>query len=90
MEKEEFIERVKLGLYEEYELVNFITKYLLHPSQTQWLTEQDLRVEDILNGRFNGEQEPTVEAFLLDWNLNLGVRMFSLGGEKLWEAVKKS
>ena len=61
---------------------------LIHPSQTDWLNTERLRIEDVLNGRFNQEQELTIEAILLDWNLKLGVRVFSLGGEKLFEPME--
>jgi hypothetical protein len=74
------LEKVHLGLYEEFELVHFIMHYLIHPSQTAWLNAQDLTIQDTLNGRFNGEQEETILAFFQDWNLLCGEKLFSLGG----------
>jgi hypothetical protein len=74
----EFIARVRLGLYEEYELVMFIMQHLLDPSQSDWLNKQKLQIADLLNGRFNGEQEPTIEAFFTDWNLKCGTQLFKL------------
>lgn len=73
---ENFIQRVKQGLYEEHELVIVIMEYLIHPSQSLWLKEQGLEIADLLNGRFNGEQEPTVQAIFADWNLKCGQVLF--------------
>lgn len=75
-----FIGRVRAGEYEEYELVMFIMEILIAPAQTQWLNTQNLTIADLLNGRFNGDQEPTVQALFRDWNLKLGTRLFSISG----------
>jgi hypothetical protein len=78
---EHFIQRMEQGLYEEYELVMVIMEELINPPQAYWLKEQGLQISDLLNGRFNTEQYPTVQAIFMDWNLKLGKRIFKLGGE---------
>lgn len=80
MDTNEFTQRVKQGFYEEYELVMFIMEYLVNAEQNVWMFEQHLQIADLLNGRFNGEQEPTIEAIFNDWNLKLGTVLFVLRG----------
>ena len=75
---EEFVQRVKEGLYGENDLVMFIMETLIHPSQTLLLDENNLSISDILNGRFPLELVPSIQAIFLDWNLKLGTTLFKI------------
>ena len=74
----EMVGKVEMGLYQEYELVQFIMRELIHPTQTLWLKENNLEIADLLNGRWAAELEPTVEALFLDWNLQCGTTLFRI------------
>jgi len=75
---DEFIRRVQQGNYDEFEMELFIMENLLHPAQMMWLDKERLTIADLLNGRFKGEQEPTVQAIFNDWNAKCQCILFKL------------
>lgn len=51
----------------------YIIKHRLRtPEQKTWLDAQDLSIEDLLNGRYNAEQEPIIFKMYADWNAKIG------------------
>ena len=73
-----FVRDVQKGLYAEHELIMFIMRHLIHPAQASWLHEQGLEIVDLLNGRFNSGQIPTIEAIFTDWNMKCRCVLFRL------------
>ena len=64
---------------EEY-LVKAIRRYPLSPQELAWLYEQDVSVEDMLNGRVEGEARKVwVDATFERWNGLLGAKVFGYG-----------
>lgn len=72
---EEDIYTLENATGEEY-VVAVIKRYLRTSEQKAWLDGQDLSIEDLMNGRYGGEQEPIVLSIYNDWNAKLGVRYF--------------
>lgn len=60
----------------EHYVVAVIKRCLRTPEQKTMLDHQDLSIEDLLNGRYGGEQEPFVYSLYEDWNKKLGYRYF--------------
>ena len=62
---------------DEQYLVQGIRKHLLTQEQRLMLYEADLTVEDLLNGRYGGdEQDAIVDRIYSDWNARLGHKHF--------------
>lgn len=62
---------------EEYQLVKFIRQFLLTPEQKAKLEEWNITIEDILNGRIEGDLEGTKYNYFFDaWNEKLGKKAF--------------
>ncbi len=57
---------------DEEHFVELIKKFLLTSDQRAQLAALDLTIEDLLNGRFTGEQEASAFAIFADWNAKLG------------------
>jgi hypothetical protein len=72
--EEEFY-RLANAVGEEY-TVSTIRRYLLTEPQRLWLFEQNVSIEDLLNGRFDGHLESEVGAMFRDWNAKLGSKHF--------------
>jgi len=63
----------------ESDTVRFIKAHLRTPEQKKWLDEQDLSIEDILNGRFgavDGQEAYIQGKLFVDWNTKLGRTYF--------------
>jgi hypothetical protein len=60
---------------EEY-LVKAIKRHLRDEEDKATLARLDLTIEDCLNGRVNGEQEPEVLRMYEKWNQKLGFHHF--------------
>lgn len=61
---------------EEY-VVPLIKKYLRTPEQRAYLAAEDFSIEDMLNGRVEGDaQQNFVALTYLDWNAKLGYKCF--------------
>ena len=56
-----------------------IRRFLLSHEHKQWLTDNDLEISDLLQGRVTGDQEPMVETIFTDWNEKLGNKVFGYG-----------
>lgn len=57
---------------DEEHFIELIKKFLRTASQRAMLEAMDLTIADLLNGRFNGEQEKSVLEIFADWNSKLG------------------
>lgn len=75
---EDFAKIVKLGLLEEIGIVIFIMENLINPEQTQWMNDEGLTIQHLLNGKFNDEQIPTVQAIFANWNMKCRTQLFKL------------
>lgn len=64
------------GYGEEQQTVQFIRAYLMTAAQWQYLTSHFLSIADLLNGRYTGLQEATIQGFYTDWNAKLGAKQF--------------
>lgn len=62
----------------EAEIVRVIRVFLITGEQIQALAQAGLSIEDLLNGRFNAEQEPLVRSIFTRWNLALGKENFKI------------
>ena len=60
----------------EEHTVDIVKQYLRTSEQKAWLDAHDLSVEDLLNGRYGGDDESGVEAIYGAWNAKLGRKMF--------------
>ena len=64
------------GSGEEY-TVAIIKKYLRTPEQKNWMNQNDISIEDMLNGRVEGEENDQVVDQVFDsWNKILGQKVF--------------
>jgi len=61
---------------EEMYLVQAIKLHLLTLEHKAAIDKLNLSIEDMLNGRYNGKQEPEVTAIYESWNLKLGFHSF--------------
>lgn len=52
----------------EEHTVDIVKQYLRTSEQKAWLDAHDLSIEDLLNGRYGGDDEPGVEATYGAWN----------------------
>lgn len=62
--------------YEEHYSVDAIKRHLMDNDDIVTLSNANISVEDLLNGRFNGAQEPIIERIMDKWNQKLGHRYF--------------
>ncbi len=60
----------------EEHIVGVIKQYLRTSEQKAWLDAHDLSIEDLLNGRYGGQDESEVAAIYGAWNAKLGKKMF--------------
>lgn len=74
----EFLEKLDLGLFEEYMLISFIEKYLVSKKEKEGLRKNKLTIEEILNGRFlyTDKKEEFINSMFSAWNTKLGREMF--------------
>src|SRR5260370_21868357 len=56
----------------EEHTVDIVKQYLRTSEQKAWLDAHDLSIEDLLNGRYGGDDEPGVEAIYGSFNTKLG------------------
>lgn len=64
---------------EEYQLVNFIRRFLLTREQRDKLEEWDITVEDLLNGRIEGDFDGVKYNYFFEvWNAKLDRKAFSI------------
>lgn len=76
---EEFYERNESGLVEAGEAAHYIAKHVATSDQMMSLVDVGIyNVADIIEGRYDGEQEPTVQAFMRDINEAFGWKFFVL------------
>jgi len=75
MDKKKWEEECGYNEAEHY-LVSAIKKHLLTEEQRKELFEYNLSIEDILNGRYTGDEEPVVLKMYKDWNEKLGWKEF--------------
>ena len=61
---------------EERWLIVGIKKYLRTQEQREQLASMDLSLEDLLNGRYNGNQGRQVRQIFAAWNEKLGFQAF--------------
>lgn len=61
---------------EEYQLVSAIKRNLLSDEQKKFLFDNDISIEDILNGRFSGDFDKEISMMLKDWNNKIGIKYF--------------
>ncbi len=67
------------GLMRSSGLPEEVCYTLLYPDREEHtvdIVKQYLRIEDLLNGRYGGDDEPGVEAIYGAWNAKLGRKMF--------------
>jgi hypothetical protein len=65
--------------YENYEegKVALIKAHLRTPEQKQWLFDNDLSIEDVLNGRFGSPQDAYITGpMFAEWNQKMGHHAF--------------
>jgi len=63
--------------FEEHYLVEAITKHLLTPPQRAWLHREALSIEDMLNGRIEGNlRQKYAQQIFDEWNQKLGFKHF--------------
>jgi hypothetical protein len=77
--KEELCRFFRQGDGEEY-TVQAIKRHLRTEKQRQTLHEMDLSLEDVLNGRFTGTQEPVIQSMFDEWNAFLNKKTFGFSG----------
>lgn len=74
---QDVLEDFRNGFDKEEYLVAAIKTYLRTPEQKQFLDSRDISIEDVLNGRIEGEdQDEIYEQLHADWNAKLGFRGF--------------
>jgi len=74
---EQVVEFWKTGdCCEEHYLVEAIEKHLLTKTQRKQMFDERLSVEKMLNGRYDGKQEPVVFGIYAEWNAKLGFKAF--------------
>lgn len=74
---QEVLDDFKEGFDKEEYLVAAIKRYLRTPEQKAMLDARDISIEDVLNGRIEGEdQDDIYNALFNDWNAKLGFRGF--------------
>lgn len=70
-------ENIALGTCTEEELVAWIRDELVTPLQRVWLATRDLRIKDLLNGRYDAEKfEEAVQDMFEDWDMKTGKKIF--------------
>ena len=68
------------GADNEGDLVNVIKTFLRTEEQRKWMSENDVSIEDILNGRtYDRHQKFIHEKLFPDWNLKVGKKSFGFG-----------
>ena len=76
---EEFRERNEDGLVEANEAAHYIAANVATSEEMMSLVDVGIyNVADIIEGRYNGEQEPTVQQFMRDINESFGWKFFLL------------
>jgi hypothetical protein len=66
----------KNGFDDESYLVAAIKKHLRTSAQKIWLDDHDISIEDLLNGRVEGDLMNEVRDIFDDWNKKLGFHSF--------------
>jgi len=62
--------------YNEYQLVDAIKKHLLTDDQKQFLSDNNLSIEDCLNGRVSGKFDTEISTMFREWNTKIGKKIF--------------
>jgi len=62
--------------YNEYQLVDAIKKHLLTDDQKQFLSDNNLSIEDCLNGRVSGKFDTEISIIFREWNTKIGKKIF--------------
>jgi len=69
------------GAGDEGDSVNVIKMFLRTDDQKQWMDDQDVSIEDILNGRtYERHMKYIHEELFPDWNRKVGKKIFGFGG----------
>jgi len=61
---------------DEPDLVFFIKKYLRTPEQKTWLDQNDISIQDVLNGRTESQFEDKIQELFNSWNEKCGFHQF--------------
>src|SRR5437879_148722 len=61
----------------ESDVIPIIKKYLVTPDQRSWLGSEFISIEDMLNGRVEGDDNQTIiSRIFAQWNEKLGQKYF--------------
>jgi hypothetical protein len=71
----EIMEQFREGFDDEPYLVAAIKKYLRTPEQKAIMAARDITIEDLLNGRVEGDQS-IYDSIFKEWNATLGEKIF--------------
>jgi hypothetical protein len=77
-DNEEFLAYMDDGDFEEHVVEEYLMKRVLSKEQKDFLHQNDLTYTMIVNGRYDGTQEPDVYAWMKSVNVTLGWRLFTV------------
>ena len=64
------------GVWDEYTSCNFMRNKVITPSEKAVMSEMNLTLEDIVNGRYNEDQEFRIDKLFDAWNDRLGYHLY--------------
>ena len=76
MDHSEFLQEVKDGFKEDWQIADYLQQFVLEKDQRTFLHDNKLGITDILNGRYPHDDEMSMIGWMVSVNKTIGGELF--------------